>query len=208
MMTCSGLEHLQEVVCAITDWSPSCNLAMQMEAIRMARILCTQKLLTALDMAERPIGSPRQRRLPHLRLGNWAATRRRFDGRDLVIAMEQRTCLTLAFPLWPRAGFRPRFADALAEALVDLGVPKGLAIPERGAIDAAPLGLLADSSLAASLDDVAYMCGIELLYHDDLRRVQRNLNDFPHARCNPHVPVDGIARLFAVARTPLRASVH
>lgn len=33
----------------------------------------------------------------------------------------------------------------------------------------------------AVLGYVEYFCQIELMYHTDLRRVQRNLNDLPHA---------------------------
>ena len=174
----------------------------------MARILCTQKLLKALDIPGQPARTVGQRRLRGLRLGNWAATRRRFDGRDLVMALERQTYLTLVFPLWPRAGFRARFADALAAALADLGVPENLAAPERGAIDAAPIALLADRTLVTSLDDVEFICGIELMYHDDLRRVQRNLNDFPHPRRDPCVPADAVARLFSAAGPPSSMSVH
>ena len=174
----------------------------------MARILCTQKLLNGLDISRQPACITGQRRLRGLRLGNWAATRHRFVGRDLVIALEQRTCLTLVFPLWPRAGFRARFADALAAALADLGVPEDLATPERGSIEAAPLALLADRTLVGSLDDVEFICGIELMYHDDLRRVQRNLNDFPHPRRDPCVPADAVARLFSAAGPPSSMSVH
>jgi hypothetical protein len=175
----------------------------------MARILCTQKLLNALDIPRPPARAVGQRRLRGVRLGNWAATRRRFGGRDLVVALEQRTYLTLVFPLWPRGGFRARFADALAAALEDLGVPGDLAAPERGAIDAAPLALLGDRTLVRSLDDVEFVCGIELMYHDDLRRVQRNLNDFPHPRRDPCVPVAAVARLFSAAGPPPASrSVH
>jgi hypothetical protein len=174
----------------------------------MARILCTQKLLNALDIPRQPARTAGQRRMCGTRLGNWAATRRRFVGRDLVMALEQRTYLTLVFPLWPRAGFRARFADALAAALEDLGVPEDLATPERRPIEAAPLALLADRTLLRSLDDVEFICGIELMYHDDLRRVQRNLNDFPHPRRDPCVPVEAVARLFPAAGLRPSRSVH
>jgi hypothetical protein len=174
----------------------------------MARILCTQKLLNALDIPSPPARTAGQRRLRGIRLGSWAATRRRFGGRDLVLALEQRTYLTVVFPLWPRAGFRARFADALAAALADLDVPEDLATPERGAIDAAPLALLGDRTLVRSLDDVEFICGIELMYHDDLRRVQRNLNDFPHPRRDPCVPVAAVARLFSAAGPRPSRSIH
>jgi len=174
----------------------------------MSRILCTQKLLNALDIPRRPARTAGQRRVRDIRLGDWAATRRRFVGRDLVIALEQRTYLTLVFPLWPRVGFRARFADAQAAALADLGVPEDLATPERGAIEAAPLVLLANRTLVRSLDDVEFICGIELMYHDDLRRVQRNLNEFPHPGRDPCVPVQAVARLFSAAGPSPSRSVH
>lgn len=174
----------------------------------MARILCTQKLLKALEITGRPARSAAQRPFPGLRLGDWAATRSRVDGHDLVIALEQRTCLTLAFPFTPRADLRTGFADALTMALADLGVPEALAIRERAGIEAAPIERLSDRTFVTSLNDVEYMCGIELLYLEDLRRVQRNLNEFPHARCNPHVPMEGVARLFSAAGPHGSRSVH
>jgi hypothetical protein len=63
-----------------------------------------------------------------------------------------------------------------------------------------PLARLADRTLTQSLDDVEYICGIELLYHDDLRRVQRNLNEFPHPDRDPCVPLEAVAQMFAAPR--------
>jgi hypothetical protein len=82
----------------------------------MALIMCTQKLLHALGKRGRPPGEAMEPQLLGVRLGSWAATYHRFDRRDLVIALDQRTYLTLVFPLAPRTGFRERFADALAAA--------------------------------------------------------------------------------------------
>ena len=163
----------------------------------MARIMCTQKLLNALGKRGQPLGKAVEPQLPGVRLGSWAATKCRFDRRDLVIALEQRTYLTLVFPLAPRTGFRARFADALAALLADLGVPEDVVHAERSAIDFEPFSRLADRKLVGALDDVEFVCGIELSYHDDLRRVQRNLNEFPHAGLDVYVPLAAIARMFA-----------
>lgn len=166
----------------------------------MALITCTQKLLHALGKRGRPPGVATEPQLPGVRLGSWAATYHRFDRRDLVIALDQRTYLTLIFPLAPRTGFRARFADALATALVDFGVPKDVVCAERAPINVEPLARLADRTLIRSLADVEYICGIELLYHEDLRRVQRNLNEFPHPGRDPCVPLEAVAQMFAAPR--------
>jgi hypothetical protein len=162
--------------------------------------MCTQKLLHALVKRGRPLGEATEQPLLGVRLGNWAATYHRFDRRDLVIALDQRTYLTLVFPLAPRTGFRARFADGLAAALEDFGVPEDVVCAERAAINFEPLARLAGRTLIRSLDDVEYICGIELMYHDDLRQVQRNLNEFPHPGRDPCVPLEAVARMFVAPR--------
>lgn len=174
----------------------------------MALIMCTQKLLNALGKHGRPPGKPVEPQLPGVRLGSWAATVCRFGRRDLVIAIDQRTYLTLVFPLAPPTGFHAHFADALAALLGDLGMPEDVVHAERSAIDAEPLSRLTDRRLAGSLDDVEFVCGIELSYHDDLRRVQRNLNEFPHPGRDPCVPLDAVARMFANPRPAPSRLLH
>jgi hypothetical protein len=174
----------------------------------MALIMCTQKLLNALGKHGRPPGKPVEPQLLGVRLGSWAATVHRFDRRDLVIALEQRTYLTLVFPLAPRTEFRTHFADALAALLADLGMPEDVVHAECSAIDFEPLSRLADRKLVGALDDVEFMCGIELSYHDDLRRVQLNLNEFPHAGLDLYVPLAAIARMFANTRPAPSQLLH
>lgn len=55
-------------------------------------------------------------------LGTWAAKLFHYDRRGFVIALNERTYLTLVFPLAPRASFRARFATSLSWVLEDLGV--------------------------------------------------------------------------------------
>jgi len=174
----------------------------------MALIMCTQKLLNALGNRGRPLGEAVEPQLPGVRLGSWAATVCRFGRRDLVIAIDQRTYLTLVFPLAPRAGLRARFADALAALLTDLGMPEDVVRAERSAIAFEPLARLADRKLVGSLDDVEFVCGIELMYHDDLRHVQRNLNEFPHPGRDPCVPLEAVARMFANPRPAPSRLLH
>jgi len=55
----------------------------------------------------------------NVRLGDWAA---QLAGREFVVAIEERTCLTLVVRLLPVAGLRHRPAAALRLALEDCRV--------------------------------------------------------------------------------------
>jgi hypothetical protein len=169
----------------------------------MASIMCRQKLWRALSHTGRRAVEVDEPLVAGTRLGNWAATVGRFARRDLVLALNERTYLTLVFPLVPRAAFRSNFATALGQALEDHRVPKDLALRECAEIEVARVGRLGDRTLRAALDTVEFMCHIELSYHDDLRRVQMNLNEFPHPNRDPCVPTEAVVLLFApVERTP------
>jgi len=99
----------------------------------------------------------------------------RFDGHDLVIAIDAATYLTLVFRFQSAARFRSNFSAALRAALEDFGAPR---------------------TLLSALNDVKFFCDLELGYHTDLRRVQRNLNDLPRAHRDPCVPAEAVAMRF------------
>ena len=129
-------------------------------------------------------------------LGSWAARTFKVDGHALVLALNERTYLTVVFPVEPRDTFRSRFADALRMALQDLGVPLGSGVLESSAVEVAPLARLTDRTLLTALSDLQFFCEIELAYHADFRTVQRNLNQLPHPDRSPCVPADAVAELF------------
>lgn len=174
----------------------------------MARILCTQKLWRALGHFGQP---PRDVAAPLIygvALGSWAAKVFRIEGRDLVMALDERTYLTLVFPLAPSAQFRTNFANALSMALTDLGVPESDVHTEVAALAFEPLARLTDKRMTATLRDLEFYCGLELLYHDDLRTVQRNLNDVPHGHRDPCVPLEAVARVFTRPRPEPAPQTH
>jgi hypothetical protein len=162
----------------------------------MAQIMCTQKLWRRLGYAGRPPLDIQAPTLHNACLGSWAAKVFRYYRKDLVIGLNERTYLTVVFPLAPRAQFRFNFAAAVADALADLGLPMPVIRAESVAVEFEPLTRLTSRSMAGTLNDLEFHCGIELEYHEDLRRVQRNLNDIPHVNRDPCVPVDAVARLF------------
>lgn len=171
----------------------------------MARIMCTQRLWRALGETGQPPLTVSEPVIHGVVLGSWAVKVLRHDRRDLVLALDERTYLTLVFPLVPRRQFRANFADALIAGLSDLGVPENIARIEAAALDFEPFARLTNRSLAGSLNDLEFHCGIELEYHDDLRRVQRNLNEIPHVNRDPCAPIDAVVRLFSAIRaTPVR----
>lgn len=129
-----------------------------------------------------------------VRLGDWAAT---LAGGKLVVAIEERTCLTLVLPLRPIAGFRNRFAAALRCALTDYGVPPHAAEPECRAVHDASFVRRRHPTLVADLD----FARIEALAHVDGGQggesVRDMLNEYPYDGCPASCPMESVALLFA-----------
>jgi hypothetical protein len=174
----------------------------------MARIMCTQELWRRLGYAGRPPSQVSEPLIHGASLGSWAAKVFRRDRRDLVIALNERTYLTLLFPLAPRQQFRSHFANALANVLEDLGVSEAIVRSESAAVDFEPLARLTNRSMTGTLNDLEFHCGIELEYHDGLRTVQRNLNEIPHVNRDPCVPIDAVRRLFEAAAVRQSFTAH
>jgi hypothetical protein len=164
----------------------------------MARIMCTQRLWRRLGHDGRP-PAVEEPLIYGASLGSWAAKVCRMGRRDLVIALNERTYLTVVFPLAPRRQFRTSFARAVADVLRDLSLPEGVVRSESDAIEFEPLAPLTSRSMTGTLNDLQFHCGIELGYHDDLRGVQLNLNAIPHVNRDPCVPSEAVIRLFEAA---------
>jgi hypothetical protein len=135
------------------------------------------------------------------RLSNWAATRFTDEGETLVLALEVQTYLTVVFPYGDGELFQERFSRALTASLEDLGVDRTLLAEEVSSMGPVCLSRLKDPQLREALEAAQFPCGVERLYHDDLRKVQRNLNDFPHNLPPDYVPAVAVRRLFG--RPPL-----
>jgi hypothetical protein len=112
-----------------------------------------------------------------------------------VLALDERTQLALVFPLAPRKRFREHFALALRAMLEDLSIDPATIAAETDAIQFEPLCQLTDAALVQRLSDLQYICGLELLYHEDLRLVQCNLNDLPHGT-PPYLSKVAVVNLF------------
>jgi hypothetical protein len=161
-------------------------------------IMCTLKLKKALKGAGQLGRNAKPEAATGARLGNWAATVIREGKTDLVVALNERSYLTVVFRLRPLRTFRRSFVDALATALVDHGVPKPLIRRECAQLEAAAMTRLRDGALRGAVDAASYIAGIETCYHDDLRDVQWNVNQLPHGTVKPCVPTEGVRVLFGV----------
>ncbi len=165
----------------------------------MGRIMCTRTLLKALEHRGRRGFETDRPLVSGTLLGNWAATVARLKRRTLVLALNERTYLTLVFPLVPRHAFRSNFATALTEALEDHHVPRDTAVRESAELEVSHLVPLRDPTLATALDNVEFICDVELDYTDDLRDVQTSLNEFPHPNREPCAATEAVVLLFAAA---------
>ena len=148
--------------------------------------------------------------MPGVMLGSWVAKVFRDRERNLVIALNERTYLTVVFEFVPRERFAAELAIAMSNALRDLGIPERIARAEAAAAELMPLARLDRGEIADVLDDVQFFCEMELDYHTDLRVVQRNLNDVPHPNRDPCVPLAAVRELFeGVTESPawLRSTV-
>jgi hypothetical protein len=164
----------------------------------MASIMCGQNLWRALlvGKTKRSRGKTAAADEPIFQsvlFGPWAATIARFDGRDLVIGIDAAAYLTVVFRFGSPERFRRDFSEALSDALEDLGAPPRTIALETSVIELTAVIRLTDRTLSKTLQHVQWFCDLELGHHDDLRRVQRNLNEVPHAGRDPCVPAEAVA---------------
>ena len=175
----------------------------------MARIMCSRTLWTALGSADQPPTTAGEPEDGGAQLGNWALKLFHRDSRQLILALNEPTYLTLVFSGAPRESFRTFFRDALHDALLDLGVDPLRALTEADAIETLPLVRLANRTLTGSLTHLEVVCQCELDYLTDLRVVQRNLNEFPHTqRPEPCVPALAVPLFLAESGRRGVARVH
>ena len=130
-------------------------------------------------------------------LGPWAATTLAVDGRKLVLAVEASTYLTVTFELDAVGTFSETFARSVECILQDIDVPAPQIAPEMIRVRSARFTRLRDPELGEYLRTLEYMCDIELLHHTDLRRVQVNLSEYPHAPPPHYVGTQNARWLFA-----------
>jgi len=161
----------------------------------MVTIMCRSRLQKAIVGAGLPWGrSGRPRVTGAERLGSWVATL--VDEDRFVVALNERTCLTLVVRLQPAGSFRERFADSLRAALLEFGVQEDAVEVECAALREAPFVRLRAPELADSLDFAEFEADAHLEEGQDAPSVQEMLNTYPYPECGAGCPDDAIALLF------------
>jgi len=161
----------------------------------MVTIMCRSRLQKAIVGAGLPWGrSSRLRVTGPERLGSWAASL--VDEGRFVVALNERTCLTLVVALQPPESFRERFVDSLRAALLDLGVQEDAAEVECGALREASFVRLRAPELAEDLDFAEFEAEAHLEEGQDALSVQDMLNTYPYAECGDSYPAVAVPLLF------------
>lgn len=128
-------------------------------------------------------------------LGTWVATALARDGRDLLLAVETETCLTIVCELGSETTFAGEWKHALEAAFADLAVPFLLLTADACSPCLRPFeGGHLDTRLATA----AFVCDTELHFRTDLRVVQAQLNEFPYDHPPHYVPAIAVRRLFGI----------
>lgn len=163
----------------------------------MANVMCAQNLWTVVRRWN--VGAGATDSATGL-LGSWAASRFQEDDIDVVVAISDSTYMTIVLPLGSPLSFHADFRAAVGAALQDLRVPAARIAVELSALDMLFMSRLCDASLRSVLNDLRVYCGLEFLYHSDIRTVQRNLNDVPHSSLAGGTPAHAVNALLGGRR--------
>jgi hypothetical protein len=140
----------------------------------------------------------------NVRLGDWAA---QLAGREFVVAIEERTCLTLVVRLRPVAGFRGRLAAALRLALADAGVSSDAIQRECETLERARFLSRRHSELREAMKFAEMEAGAHAEGGQPEDSVQAMLNTYPYGECEASCPNEAVAALFSVSAPSSSARV-
>jgi hypothetical protein len=167
----------------------------------MLSIMCTRNLWRVIGgTSALPARSPYTP--TSTRLASWCVREVETPAGLIGVGLEETTYLTVVFPLAKLPDFIPVFATAVGEALLDLSVPIRTANREAAAIAATGYVARNDNrSLMGSVNDVAWHTWVGLeesgVTPQAMREVQRRLNEMPHVKRDPSIPVAAVRLLFA-----------
>lgn len=167
----------------------------------MTAIMCTRILQQVLVKAGEQWTGPRHVKTEpeQQRLGNLAATVVTDLTPPLVVAVEERSSLTLLVRLKPVKSLRWRLADALLGALTARGVARGAAAAEAKRARTASFTIFRNNPhLRSALEFAAFETAGHVGERQDAESVQEMLEGSPHTTSVPLTPSDVIRRLFDV----------
>jgi len=165
----------------------------------MAAVMCTSKLQKALVQAGHnwTRGNAPEAKGPG-RLGNWAATLVD-EGRAMVVAVNEKTCLTLVLPLAPAKSLRKRLSAALRQALRRRNVRDGQIAVECEELASAQFVRLRNVRLAEALEFAAFETAAHGAKGQHDRSIQDMLNTYPHSDTGAEDANAAVRLLFAAS---------
>lgn len=165
----------------------------------MTAIMCTRPLQQALvKPGERWPGRRRPNAESEGRLGNWAATVVSDLAPPLVVAVEERSSLTVLVRMRPIKSFRRRLADAVRRALTARGVTDLAADAEAMLVEDASFTMFRNNpNLRSALEFATFETACHVGERQNAESVQEMLEGSPHT-VTPVAPTEVIRRLFDV----------
>lgn len=115
---------------------------------RMFTLRCTRKLLKRLGA--RPSS---EAITPTTVLGDWYANLLYRRPQQLVLAMNERSLLCVLVPAAPADRFEQRLRDAVADVLLEIGVPSPLVAAELQAMEPMSVGATASRAVLGCMND-------------------------------------------------------
>jgi hypothetical protein len=158
----------------------------------MVTVMCSSALYRAIGERRTPTGQASPER--PVRLGDWAAI---LVDDTVVVAIEERTHLTLVFQIRPLIGFRDRFAAALRRGLQDRRVAPEAVERECRAVHEAVLVRRRHPALVEALEFAEIEAGAHVDGGQEEASVQDMLNEYPYSGCPASCPKDAVTLLFA-----------
>lgn len=114
----------------------------------MYTLRCTRKLLKRLGA--RPSS---EAITPTTVLGDWYANLLHMRPRQLVLAMNERSLLCVLVPAAPMDRLSQRLRDAVADLLLEVGVPSSLVATELQAMEPMTIGATASRAVLGCMND-------------------------------------------------------
>ena len=165
----------------------------------MASVLCSSKLYRAL--APGRVSGVATAAGEDVPLGDWAAT---LAGLEFMVAIEERTCLTLVVRLRPLDGIRDRLAAALRLALEGCGVSPEAVGRECEAFEQARFLRRRHPALCEAIGFAEIEAGAHADGGQPEDSVQAMLNTCPYGECGASCPDEAVAALFGASGDPAR----
>jgi hypothetical protein len=164
----------------------------------MASVFCSSKLYRAL--APGSVSGAASGAGDNVLLAGWAATR---AGREFMVVIDARTCLTLVVRLLPVTGFRDRLAAALRLVLEECGVSPDAIERECEALGRARFLSRRHPTLREAMTFAEMEAGAHAEDGQPEDSVQSMLNTYPYGECETSCPIEAVCALFGAPSNPV-----